>query len=182
MANLFLLVAVSCVSDPTLEDPFGSCPEARDARAIGLSVFYSPYKNSAYSSASDTVSLSDFAFNLEIKAELMSSLTGNGLPGQAYALSCLAAYNFKNISAISVILNAPFNGLPTGTDISYLFLLPNDESLADLKVLNNSPEFISTRLNMTPANYSQLATKTFLFLRDGSQIVFESKSPVLKTN
>lgn len=181
--NLLILIISSCVGDdPTFGNPFGDCPAASNANAVDLSVFYSPFRNSMYSSPTDTVSLDEFAFNFELTPELISSSEKGGFPGQTYALSCAQAFNFKNISNIAVILKSPFNNLPIGTDISYLLILPDKTTLDDLRDFQRTASFFTMKFTVVPSNFSQLHTQTFLFLRDGSQIVVESTSPYIQTN
>lgn len=182
VGNLFLLVFFSCMTDPALQDPFGSCPDPRNAKAVDIRVFYSPYENESYAIASDTVAYEDFAFNFELTPELSSSTEKGTFPGQAFALSCAATYKFTNISDISIILTAPFNGLPIGTDITYLFVLSDGSLLDDLRNFENTANFFNMKLSITPENYAQLQTQTFLFLRDGTQKTFTSISPYLQTN
>jgi hypothetical protein len=77
---------------------------------------------------------------------------------------------------------APFAGLPTGTDISYLLITPDGEKISELRDFQNVSVYFGTKLNITPSNYSQLKTRTFLFLKNGTQKVVDSTSPFLKTN
>ncbi len=180
--QLLLVITSACLSESAFNDPFGGCPRSQNADAIDISVFYSPFRNTVYASPTDTVNIEEFAFNFELIPELTSSANTGSLPGQAFALSCLPSFNFNNISNISVILKAPFNGLPTGTDISYLLWLPNETSLDDLRDFENTASFFTMSLRVVPENFAQLDTQTILFLRDGSQIVTETTSPVLRTN
>lgn len=182
IGNLLLLVLFSCLSESALQDPFGECPDARDAKAIDIRVFYSPYENTTYAVETDTVSFEDFAFNFELTPEFMSYSEKGAFPGRAYALSCIQSFNFSNISNISVILTAPFNDLPIGTDISYLLVLPDGTLLNDLRDFTNITSFFTMNVRVTPANFSQLRTQTILFLRDGTQKAFTSNSPFLETN
>lgn len=182
IGNLLILILFSCLSESALQDPFGDCPEAREAEALDIQVFYSPYENTTYAVETDTVAFGDFAFNFELTPGLMSDSGKGRFPGQAYALSCIQSFNFTNISNISVILTAPFNDLPIGTDISYLLVLPDGTLLDDLRDFKNVASFFTLDLRVTPANFSQLRTQTILFLRDGSQKVFTSNSPYLETD
>jgi len=178
---LFVLILGSCV-DQLDSDPFGSCPSAKTANAIDLRVFFSPYKNSQYSTENDTVSFKDFTFNFELIPELETESNLGDFPGKTYALSCAESFNFKNISNISVTLLAPFNELPVGTDISYLLQIDKETTLNKLRVFDNLLPIFSAKLNLTPTNYDQLKTRTFLFLKDGNRVIVDTTSPFLKTN
>jgi hypothetical protein len=178
---LVFLVLGSCV-DQLDSDPFGSCPGARKANAVDLKVFYSPYSESRFSTESDTVDFKDFSINFELIPELETEGSLGNFPGNAFALSCAVSYNFQNISNMSVTLLAPFNGLSIGTDISYLFQIDQETTLNKLRVFDNHMPIFGAKLNLTPTDYDQLKTRTFLFLKDGSKIVVDSTSPYLKIN
>lgn len=177
--QLCLLVTSSCIEEPILID---GCFRTKLADATGIkSVFFSPYQNKRYSSAMDTVELSQFGFNFELEIQELEAYNSSSLPGQAYALSCIPTYTIRNISAISVVLLAPFAGLPVGTDVSYLLITPDGKKISELREFQNVSVYFGSNLNITPSNYAQLKTRTFLFLRDGTQRVVESTSPFLKT-
>ncbi|GAB2485374.1 hypothetical protein [Algoriphagus taiwanensis] len=180
LAYLSALVIFSCVETPELDD---LCPEPAEADAMGIKdVFYSPYTNQRYSSSSDTVPLSEFRFNFELEIQRKENPSGGSLPGQAFALSCLETFTIRNISNISVILTAPFAGIPVGTDIAYLLETPEGEKLSELRAFEGISVYFGTRLTITPENYSQLKTRTFLFLRNGDRSFIDSSSPYLKIN
>lgn len=177
---LSLLVLASCIEDPGFNE---GCPAPKEADAVSIkSVFFSPYKNQRYATAADTVLFSEFGFNFELEIQELEAFDFRSLPGQAFALSCLQTYNLRNISNITVILSAPFAGLPVGTDISYLLVTPDGEKISELRDFRNVSVYFGSKLNITPSNYSQLKTRTFLFLRNGTQKVVDSTSPFLKTN
>ncbi|MDF2157672.1 hypothetical protein [Algoriphagus sp. CAU 1675] len=178
-----LLIFGSCLSE-TNPDPYNQCPGPRMADAKGLNVFHAPYTDNHYSTFEDTVLLEDYIFVLEITPEVLKeSFLKNSLPGQAYALSCLESYNFRNISNLSVTLTAPFGDLPTGTDISYLFENYNKEMLSKIRDFNNLEPYLGLYFKSVPKeNFSQLKTRTYLFLKNGTQIWVDSTSPHLKTN
>lgn len=181
LGYLLVLVSSGCIDagDPTLD----GCPRPVEADATGIKqVFFSPYRNQRYATASDTVLLSEFGFNLELEIQQKEAQAFAGLPGQAYALSCIGLYNIRNISTISVLLLEPFAGLPVGTDISYALIDSEDKSLSKLRELERVTVYFGTTLTLTPENYSQLKTRTFLFLKNGTQKVFDSTSPYLKIN
>jgi hypothetical protein len=177
--QLSLVIVWSCIDAPELSD---ICPRPEPANAIGLkSVFYNPYRNQRYSSSSDTVPLSEFGFNFELEIQRIEALNRFSLPGQAFALSCAQTFSIRNISNVSVILLQPFAGLPVGTDISYLLITPEGKKLSELRQFENVTVWFGTRLAITPPNFSQLKTRTFLFLKNGTQKAVDSTSPILKT-
>jgi hypothetical protein len=171
----------SCV-DQIDSDPFGSCPDAKTVNAVDLKVFYSPYTNSQYATENDTINFEDFSFNFELIPELQTEGSLGDFPGKVYALSCAQTFNFKNISNITVTLLAPFNGLPIGTDISYLIQIDQETSLNKLRGFDNIMSIFGAKLNITPSNYDQLKTRTFLFLKDGRKITIDTISPYLIIN
>lgn len=180
LIHLLLLVLASCLEETSIENPFGECPAPRDANALGIKTQFLPYENSRYSIETDTVLFKEFAIVLELTPELLSENMVGEFPGQAFALSCAPAYNFKNISNISIILTAPFGGLQNGTDISYLLELPDKTRLSELRDFQNTTNFFLLTLKKEPANFERLKTKTILFLRNGSQITFDSTSPAIQ--
>ncbi len=178
---LFLMVIASCMDETSVENPFGACPAPRAANAIGLKNQYFPYENSRYSIETDTVMFEEFAIVLELTPELLSENQIGKFPGQAFALSCAPAYTFRNISNIAVILTAPFAGIQNGSDISYILELPDKTRLSEFRDFQNTSNFFLLKLNKEPSNFERLKTRTFLFLRTGTQITFDSTSPVIQT-
>ncbi|WP_157963181.1 hypothetical protein [Algoriphagus litoralis] len=175
-------MTASCI-DSVEPGNVDGCPRPKEADAVGIkAVFFSPYKNNRYAIASDTVSLAEFGFNFELEIQVKENSNSGSLPGQAFALSCIQSFNIRNISDITVILTAPFAGLPIGTDISYLLFTPDKKRLSELKEFEAISVYFGTSLETTPANYSQLKTRTFLFLKNGTQTFIDSTSPYLKTN
>ena len=181
LGYLLLLVTASCINSED-SDIFEGCPRPVEADAVGIKqVFFSPYRNQRYSFASDTVSFLEFGFNFELEIQVKEDQNSGSVPGQALPLSCIQTFNIGNISNISVILTEPFAGLPIGTDISFLLITPNNKLISDLKDFKNVSVYFGTELKITPANFSQLKTRTFLFFRNGTQTFFDSTSPILKT-
>lgn len=179
---LLILINSSCIDS---EDTgyLDGCPRGKEADALGIKqIFFSPYKNMRYSTAADTVPLSGFGFNFELDVQVKENPNSGSLPGQAFALSCIQTYTIRNISNISVILTESFAGLPIGTDISYLLVTPDNKRISELREFDNVSVYLGTSLNITPSNYSQLKTRTFLFLKNGTQTFIDSTSPYLKTN
>lgn len=172
------LVLSSCMEN---EFYIEGCPLPTQADAKGLAqIFYSPYKNQKYSSSADTVLFNEFRFNIELNILEKERAEAAFIPGKAYALSCMKTYSISNISNFSVILQQPFAGLPVGTDIAYLLESPEGKKLSELREFIEVQVFFSFKLKITPGNYSQLKTRTFLFLKDGSRHSIESTSPYLK--
>ncbi len=180
LIHLLLLVLASCLDETSIENPFGECPPFRAANVTGLKNQYFPYENSRYSLETGTVLFKEFAIVVELTSELLSDNHIGKFPGQAYALSCAPAYNFKNISNISIILTAQFAGLQNGTDISYLLELPDKTRLSELRDFQNTSNFFLFTLKKEPANFERLKTKTILFLRNGTQITLDSASPAIQ--
>lgn len=182
LGYLLLLITSACID--TLGPPeIDGCPSPVEADAVKIKeIFFSPYKTQRYSTATDTVPVSEFGFNFELEIQVKESPNSGSLPGQAYALSCLQTYNIRNISSITVLLTAPFAGLLIGTDISYLLLTTDKKPISELKEFENVSVFFGSSLSATPANFSQLKTRTFLFLKNGTRTFIDSTSPILKTN
>lgn len=182
MGYLLILMTSACI-DGEDNEYLDRCPGAKKADALGIKeVFFSPYLNNRYSTATDTVRLSQFGFNFELDIQLKENPNSGALPGQAFALSCIQTFTIRNISNISVILTAPFAGFPIGTDISYLLVTTDGKRLSELREFENISVYFGTSLKTTPTNFSQLKTRTFLFLRNGTQTFIDSTSPLIKTN
>lgn len=179
--HLLILILASCMDETSIENPFGQCPAARDANATEVKAQYFPYKNSRYSVESDTIPSREFAIVLELTPELLSENQVGKFPGQAFALSCAPSYNFRNISNIAVILTSTFAGIQNGTDISYLLELPDKTRLSEFRDFQNSSNYFLLKLNKEPNNFERLKTKTILFLRNGTQLTFDSTSPAIQT-
>lgn len=179
---LLLLITSACIDTLDPADLEG-CPRPVQADAVKIKeIFFSPYRNQRYSISNDTVPVSEFGFNFELEIQVRENQNSGSLPGQAYALSCLQTYNIRNISNITVLLTEPFAGLPIGTDISYLLITADKKPISELKEFENVSVFFGSRLSATPANFSQLKTRTFLFLKNGTRTFIDTTSPVLKTN
>jgi hypothetical protein len=177
-----LMVVGSCIENID-SDPFGGCPSAYKGLAKDIKVLYGPYKDNRYSTENDLVSFQDFTFNLELDIEKSNEANlGFSFPGKAYALSCLEIFNVGNISNIAIILAAPYEGIQRGTDISYLFFVNEKERLSEFRDFSKIFRYISLKLEKAPTNNTQLKTKTVLYLRDGTQQIFESTSPTLISN
>ncbi len=181
-AYLSMMIFVACVDD-TEVNPFGECGGPSKVNAIDISLFYEPYEDNKYASESDTVNLEDFRIFLKIASETISqsSFTGS-FPGTAFALSCAPNLDFQNIASISMTLLAPYGDKEAGTDISSLVTTHDEIKLSDLRDFTGSMGQYRLSIAVQPENESQLKTKTILNLKDGSQKVYESTSPVLLTN
>lgn len=182
-AYMSMMIFVACVDDPEI-NPFGECGGPIKVNATNVSLIYEPYKNNQYATESDTVKLEEFNIYLKIDSEPVAdaSQTGSSFPGRAYALSCAPNLDFQNITSISITLLAPFGGKEAGTNISNLVLTHEDKKLSELTEYRNSVGTYKLKVNLTPGNQSQLKTKTVLKLKNGSEKVIESTSPVLLTN
>ncbi|WP_425639152.1 hypothetical protein ACPUEN_05730 [Algoriphagus yeomjeoni] len=181
-AYMLLMVFVSCVNDPEI-NPFGECGGPRKANATDLTLYYEPSQNSASATESDTVNFKDFNIYLRINWELVSEAsTGSSFPGMAFALSCAPNLNFQNITGLRIELLAPYGGQEAGTDISNLVSTHDDIKLSELKDFNGSMGQYRLTVDLEPSNQSQLKTRTVLTLKNGSEKILESTSPVLLTN
>ncbi len=184
LVYLSLMVLVSCIENID-SDPFGSCPDPVKGMVKNIEkVFYGPYENGRYADPSDVVAFKDFTFNLELNLEKSNEASlGFSFPGRAYALSCVQLFDVKNLSNIAVILTAPYDGIQTGTDISYLFFVNNgNKRLSEFRDFSKMTQFLGLKLEKAPSTNSQLKTKTVLYLRDGTQKTFESTSPTITSN
>ncbi|NVJ86050.1 MAG: hypothetical protein HWE15_07075 [Algoriphagus sp.] len=177
-----LLVGQSCVQEQ-LPDLYSRCPGAREANATDIQVKYLPYKNDRFSTDADTVPLNEFELVVELDLELLSDNSSAFSPlGAAYALTCLPLYNFTNISNIAVTLTKPLGNLQAGSDISYLFENRDQIPLSEIRDFSKFENLFSLKFSGQLENNSQIHTRTYLFLKDGRQLIFESSSPVLTTN
>ena len=151
------------------------------AEAEGIKrVYFGPFQNQKSATAEDTVSVSEFGFNLELSINTDNNEQLDPFFSNTDRINCQGIYSIRNISNFSVILLEPFEGLAAGTDISFLLLTPSGQSIAQLREFDRVSVYIGTRLNFNPKNISRLKTRTFLFLRDGSQVFLDSTSPYLK--
>ncbi|WP_297336360.1 hypothetical protein [Algoriphagus sp.] len=183
ISYLGIMVTAACVQEQ-LPDLYAECPDPIKANLIDAKIHHGPYTNNKYALPEDTVALKDYFIVLEWVPEQLTKADSPifQLPWHSFALSCLPQYNFKNISNIAVILAAPFNGLPIGSDISYLLETHQKERLAEFRDFDGLDPFLGLYLKTIPENYSQLKTRTFIFLKDGTSIQLESSSPILQTN
>ena len=69
-AGYLLLLMTSACIDTDDFDLINGCPLVVDTNAIGIKqVFFSPYKNQHYATATDTVLFSEFGFNFELEIQ-----------------------------------------------------------------------------------------------------------------
>lgn len=182
-AYLSMLVFVACVDDPEI-NPFGECGGPYKVNAIDVGLIYEPYKNNQYATESDTVKFEEFNIYLKIDSEPIAdaSPTGSSFPGRAYALSCAPNLDFQNITSISITLLAPYGDKEAGTNISNLVTTHEDKKLSEMTEFKHSVGQYKLTVNLTPGNKSQLKTRTVLKLKNGTEKIVESTSPVLLTN
>ncbi|MBS4072916.1 MAG: hypothetical protein KGZ90_16425 [Algoriphagus sp.] len=178
---LFVIAMIqSCIRID--EDPYNRCPSPKAANAVGIKqVFFSPYKNQRYATASDTVSISDFRYNFELDLSLIGNSNSSD-SSLAYPLVCEETFRIENISNLAVILTAPFAGLPVGTDISYALLTPEGKNIAQLKTFDQVSVYFGAKLTLKPTTITQLKSRIFVFFKDGSRSYLDATSPYLKTN
>ncbi|MCE7056082.1 hypothetical protein LZF95_15475 [Algoriphagus sp. AGSA1] len=179
---LSMMILIACVDDPEV-NPFGECGGPVKANATDVSLFYEPYSNNRHAIETDTVSIEDFNVYLRLAFETFSQSSHTGsFPGRAYALSCAPNLNFQNIEDISMILLESYGNIEAGTDISNLVTTHDDIKISDLKDFTGSTGLYRLTIAIQPENKSQLKTKTILQLKNGSEKIVESTSPVLLTN
>lgn len=176
--GLFFLVS-GCIE--SIDNASDLCLNVPVVEAEGIKrVYFGPFRNQQSATELDTVVVENFGFNLEL--DLLTDTTQQPDPffSSTNRIACQGIYTIRNISNISVILLEPFSDLPAGTDISYLLLTPNGQSISQLREFNRVSAYIGARLNFHPEKISRLRTRTFLFLRNGSQVFLDSTSPFLK--
>lgn len=176
--GIFFVVS-GCIE--SIDNAADVCLNVPIAQAEGIKrIYFGPFQNQQSATSEDTVSVSDFGFNLELGIVTEENQELDPFFSSAERISCQGIYSIRNISNIAVVLLEPFGEIPTGTDISYLLLTPSGQSIAQLREFDRVSVYIGARLNFHPKNISQLNTRTFLFLRDGTQIFLDSSSPYLK--
>ncbi|EOZ95518.1 hypothetical protein A33Q_2880 [Indibacter alkaliphilus LW1] len=126
----------------------------------------------------DTVNIEAFRYNFELEFEAIQSALIY-FPGFSFALDCEPKFNVENISNISIILRENYDDFPAGTDISYLFLLPDGSQLSRFRDFSAMQKFFSLKLDYIPEKSESLETTLIIFLRSGDQIRKASTSPVL---
>jgi hypothetical protein len=116
-----LLVLNACIENVD-SNPFGECSKVGlKSNLKDFNILYQPYKNGKSSTEADKVIFMDFRFNFSLTIEQISQSSSTfSFPGNAYALSCVALYDVRNISNTPIILAAQYEGIQKGTDISYL--------------------------------------------------------------
>lgn len=178
-----LLILGACIENVD-SNPFGECSKAGlKSNLKDFEVLYQPYQNQKYSTEADQVSFKDFKFNLRFTIEQLSQSSNTfNFPGIALALSCAPIYDVRNVSNIAIILAAPYEGIQTGTDISYLLVDQNDMRLSEFRDFSKISNFISLTLKKAPTSNTQLKTKTMVFFKNGTQKLVESTSPTLLIN
>lgn len=177
LALLVLQISnISCVSDP--EDGLG-CPYPALAELDSIhQVFYSPYINQRYSRQTDTVSYADFLLTAEFGFTNLNANTN--AYERTYPGACPMLYHVQNVSNIELYLTSPFNGLSTGTEVSYLFELQDGTTLNRFRDFKRMNQYLSLRLRERPKQKSQINTRLVVYFRDGSSKSLESHSPFIK--
>jgi hypothetical protein len=166
----------SCVPDP---DDLLECPYPSLARLDSIyQVFYSPYTNQRYASQNDTVRFEDFLLNVEFGYTKIN--TNSNAIDRTYPGACASLYNVQNLSNIELYLTSPYNGLPTGTEVSYLFLTPDGTALNRFRDFKRMNQYFSLKLKEKPTQKSQINTRLVVYFRDGSSKSIASISPFLK--
>ena len=142
-----ILVLSACIENVD-SNPFGECSKVGpNSNLKDFEVLYQLYENEKCSTEADKVILKNFRFNLSLTIEQISQSSRTFyFPGNAYALSCAALFDVRNVSDIAIISAAPYEGIQTGTDISYLCETQNDIRLSEFRDLSKIPGFISLTL------------------------------------
>lgn len=182
--SLLLLIGIlpilgSCIEP--LDSTSDRCLNIPLAEATGIKrVYFGPFKNQQARPQEDTVSVKEFSFNLELDIAVNGEVEPDPFFSNPEGISCQGIYSIRNIATLTVVLLEPFSGIPAGTDISYLLETPDGKSINELRDFERVSVYVGAKLKLQPQNYSQLKTRTFLFLRDGSIIFNDSTSPYLK--
>jgi hypothetical protein len=173
---LFLGGIFSCIKDNQFD---GECPYPDLAKLDSINqIFFSPYLNKKYSTKTDTVAFRDFRFHVEFGFEKIQR--NNGQTETPRNPVCEPEYDVRDISNIAIILTGNYDGIQIGTDVSYLFLLPDGSSINRFREFSRMKQYMTLNLRDKPATISQLKTEMVIFFVDGSQIKKRSISPFIK--
>jgi hypothetical protein len=175
--QLIFLWLNSCFVDPSFENPDCNIPVKSNFSAL-KQVFFSPFQNQQYADSADTVSITDFRFNMEFEFEAFSKSESEEL--QQITFDCAPKFNVQNISNIEIFLTDYFNELPPGRDIGYLFLLPDGTQLSRFRDFSKMEKFISLRFNTSSVRPQQLNSLVVIYLKNGEQFQMRSTSPYLR--
>ncbi|WP_009033291.1 hypothetical protein [Indibacter alkaliphilus] len=177
LCQLSILVLVACYTNPEFDDPL--CGNIQRSKIQDIKqVFFNPFTNGRFAMEEDTVNIEAFRYNFELEFEAIQSALIY-FPGFSFALDCEPKFNVENISNISIILRENYDDFPAGTDISYLFLLPDGSQLSRFRDFSAMQKFFSLKLDYIPEKSESLETTLIIFLRSGDQIRKASTSPVL---
>lgn len=168
--------SIRCVPDPN--DGLG-CPYPTLATLDSIyQVFYSPYFNQRYARSTDTVRFEEFQLNVEFGFARVN--TNTNAYERTYPGACPLLYHVQNISNIELYLTSPYNGLSTGTEVSYLFETPDGTTLSRYRDFKRMNQYLSLKLRERPQQKSQINTRLVVYFRDGSSKSLESMSPFIK--
>jgi hypothetical protein len=166
----------SCIKDNQFDS---ECPYPDLAELDSINqIFFSPYLNKKYSTNIDTVAFKDFRFHIEFGFEKIQR--NNGQTETPRNPVCEPEFDVQDISNISIILTGPYDGIQIGTDVSYLFLLPDGSSINRFREFSRMKQYMTLELREKPTTISQLKTEMVIYLVDGSQIKKSSVSPFIK--
>lgn len=174
---LIFLGLYSCFVDPSFDNQDCNIPVKSNITAL-KQVFFGPFQNQQYADSTDTVSITDFRFNMEFEFEAFSKAESEEL--QQITFDCAPKFNVQNISNIEIFLTDFFNDLPPGRDIGYLFLLPDGTQLSRFRDFKNMEKFISLRFNTSSGRPQQLNSLVIIYLKNGEQLQMRSTSPYLQ--
>ncbi|PRY87003.1 hypothetical protein [Mongoliibacter ruber] len=176
--QLLLLIFPSCYTSPEFEDDL--CGSIQRANITEISqVFYSPFTNGSFADENDTVQVADFRYNFELHYERLQS-SFNGFPGQCFALDCEPRFEVENISNIQILLLEEFIELAPGTDISYLFQLPDQTQLSRFRDYSQMSQFFTLTFHGSLGQVNRMRTALIVYLKNGEQLRYNSISPFLK--
>lgn len=175
---LFLFVGgiLSCNQDSQFETgcPYPSLAELDSVKQV----FYSPYRNQQYSTKSDTVPFEEFRYHLEFEFEKIQR--NNGFNEPPINPSCDSEFDVLGISNFAIILTAPYDGIQIGTDVSYLFLLPDGNSINRFREFHRMKQFMTLKIKEKPSKISQLNTEIIIYMVNGDRIKKSTISPFIR--
>ncbi|WP_291777159.1 hypothetical protein [Cecembia sp.] len=178
LLQLGLCIHQSCDIHPVFEERVCPNPIIAELHQVNR-LFFSPYQQMRFSTENDTVSLNEFRYNIELDFRPLKHFNSNFSKEDFLLAGCNPRFDVQNISNIRIFNNNSFLGLPPSTDISYLFELPDGTRLSKFRDFSRLENFISLSLMSPLTKTEQLNSKLIFYFKDGSEWVFDSKSPVL---
>ena len=173
-----LLFLNACSLLPNFEDL--TCPNPQPAELEAIQrVFFSPFTQQRFSSESDTVSLENFRYNIELAFKpYRDSIFRVGKEDFLLA-GCNYRFDAINISSIMIINKESFSGILPNNDISFLFELEDGRRLSQFRNFSQMENFLSLKLKVELSKAQSLKTDLIINLTDGTLLKINSTSPVL---